>query len=165
MPVLAAVQLGRFLIYIAAGFVLGLLYDFFSALRFDFPALKLAASLLDAIFWIIFTIMFFTVLQLFCNGEFYWFFLVGAVLGFVLYLFTLSKILLRIFQKIICFAAAVTKRILHIIYRIFLSFLRFFLPIYRFLKKIVQFTLKRIINFVKKTVEIIRRFGVLLKKV
>lgn len=165
MPVLATVQLGGFFICIAAGFVLGLLYDFFSALRFDFPSLKLAASLLDAIFWIIFAVIFFTVLQIFCDGEFYWFFLAGAVLGFVLYLFTLSKILLRTFRKIICIAAAALKRILRVLCKIFSSCLRFFLPIYCFLRKIVQFTLKRIINFVKKTVEIIRRFGVLLKKV
>lgn len=165
MPVLAAVQLGGFLICIASGFVLGALYDIVSALRLNMPVLKIASSVLDAFFWIIFALMFFITLQLFCGGEFYWFFLVGAIMGFILYIFTLSKILMPVIQKIICFFIGCMKRILHTIFRVYSIILHFFSPVGRILRKFVQFILKRIINFVKKNVEILRRFGVLLKKV
>lgn len=165
MPVLAAVQLGGFLICIASGFALGVLYDIFSALRFDMPILKIASSVLDAFFWIVFALIFFITLQLFCGGEFYWFFLVGALMGFILYIFTLSKLLTPVIRKIISFFIGCVRRILYVIFKIYSTILHFLSPVVRFLKKFVQFILKRIINFVKKNVEILRRFGVLLKKV
>lgn len=165
MPVLASVQLGGFLIFILSGFALGVIYDLISALRLNFPGMKIASSVLDTVFWIIFALIFFAVLQIFQNGEFYFFFLVGAILGFVLYLFTLSKIFLPLLVKTVKLIRRAVSRILNAIYGFFRAILRFFAPIYRFWGDFVQFILKRIMNFVKKTVEIIRRFGVLLKKV
>lgn len=165
MPVLISVQLRGFFIFIVSGFILGIIYDVFSAFRLNFPNTKIAVPVLDAFFWIIFTLMFFVTLQSFCGGAFRPFFLAGAISGFILYLFTVSKFLMPLFQKSIHFLICALKCILHKIFGTFYAFLRFFFPIYAFLRRFVQFTLKRIINFVKKNVEIARRFGVLLKKV
>lgn len=165
MPVLATAQLCGFIICTCVGFVLGILYNIFSAARLCIPPLKIVSSFFDAFFWLIFTLIFFIILQNFCGGELHWFFIVGSVLGFILYLFTLSRFLMPILHKIMRFAVESIKRIFRFTFNFFVRIFHFLSPIGKFLHTFVQFILKRIINFVKKNVEIIRRFGVLLKKV
>lgn len=165
MPVIATVQLKGFFVCIASGFVFAVLYDVFCALKKCVPVLKKASAVFDIILWMAFTLFFFLTLQMCLEGEFYWFYLAGEIFGFVLYLFTLSRLVLPVLEKMLGVITSLFCTVYRVNLRVTRGILRIFSPLGRLFGKVVQITRKNMKKFVKKTLEITHRFGVLLYKV
>jgi len=89
-------QAFAFLASALGGAVLGAFFDVFRAIRRLVKHKTAATSAEDALFWVAATMLMFWLLMVVNHGELRFYPLLGAVLGAVLYLATISKIVIKI---------------------------------------------------------------------
>lgn len=94
------------------GAVLGIIYDFFRITRLAFIMPPLLVLLEDLLFFLLSSIILFNYLLESNHGQIRYFIFIGVVLGWVLYYFSLGRLLIGISAKII----AIVRRVLGIIF-------------------------------------------------
>lgn len=110
-------QLGLFLMYLASGILICLLFDIFRALRKAIKTSDLVTYIEDTIFWILASCFLLYLTFILNSGEIRFFLFIGLALGCALYYFTISKYFMKITVKIFI----ILKNILITPIRIFLK--------------------------------------------
>ena len=131
-----------FLVFSLTGIIIGFLFDFFRILRKSFKTTDLITCIEDVIFWILTGILILYNIWYFNNGEIRLFIILGIILGVIIYLLTLSNIVVKVFTFIVNFFKK-------IIIQIFKTLEIPFKPIVLIYKKICAI----ITNIVKKIIK------------
>lgn len=111
-------QTAQFFLSIAAGAVLGTAYDIFRALRIIFPFArkKSIVCICDIVFMIICGVTVFAFSFLFCRGQVRLFCIIGAMLGFILYLLSLGSIVTGILRVIVSAVCKLLQKVYSLIF-------------------------------------------------
>lgn len=90
-----------FLVFSMTGVSIGVLFDFFRILRRSIKTSNFITYIEDVLFWILTGLLFLYNIWYFNNGEIRIFMFLGIILGGLIYMSTLSSILIKIFSKIL----------------------------------------------------------------
>lgn len=129
-----------FLYSVCMGFVISFIYDIIRLFRNLVPHNSFFISIEDILFWIFTSIVQFLLLYKVNNGMVRWYSIAGALLGMILYIKSMG-------QYMVSFMSYFIKKILHVVYRIFLFVIS---PIKLLLQKINPVFMRIVQNF-KKT--------------
>lgn len=135
-------QLYSLFVFIVSGIIIGVFFDIFRILRKSFKTPDFITYIEDIFFWIITGIFILFILFTFENGQIRSYNIIGLIIGFILYIFTISKFLIKYSVKVIIFL----KNIINKIFKVVIYPMRmFFKPI-----SFVIINLKNITKFDKK---------------
>lgn len=149
-----------FLIFTLDGLFIGFLFDFFRILRKSFKTINLITYIEDILFWILTGISIIFCMYKFSGGTLRLFMFLGLSFGLILYMLTLSKIIMKIFIFFITTVKKIIRQILKImitpfkwIYNIIDKII--FRPTYLFLIKTRTFLTKKFqkVNYNLKNVQ------------
>lgn len=104
-----------FLVFSLTGISIGLLFDFFRVLRKSFKTSDIVTSIEDILFWILTGIIILYNIWYFNNGEIRLFMILGIILGTIIYMLTLSNVILKIFFSILTFLKKIIMQLLKIL--------------------------------------------------
>ena len=90
-----------FLVFSLTGVAIGILFDFFRILRRSIKTSNIITYIEDVLFWILTGIFILYNIWFFNNGEIRLFMFLGIILGVLIYMSTLSSIIIKIFSKIL----------------------------------------------------------------
>ena len=90
-----------FLVFSMTGVVIGVLFDFFRILRRSIKTSNIITYTEDVLFWILTGLLILYNIWYFNNGEIRIFMFLGIIMGVLIYMSTLSNILIKIFTKIL----------------------------------------------------------------
>jgi len=90
-----------FLVFSLTGVIIGILFDFFRILRRTIKTSNIITYMEDVLFWILTGLLVLYNIWYFNNGEIRIFMFLGIILGVLIYMSTLSSILITIFSKIL----------------------------------------------------------------
>lgn len=128
MEISISEQALEFLLSCLLGAVLGVLYDAFRILRAAIPHGRILTLLEDILFWALSAVITFFFLLLFSEGQVRLYILLGELLGFIVYYFTVGSLVIGASKWII----RQVKRFLRFLYRLFIRpFVRPFSFIFR----------------------------------
>lgn len=134
-------QVQTFLIFIAIGTIIGVLFDIFKSIRKNFKTPDIITYVEDFFFWIITGVILIYSIAVFNQGQIRGYIFLGVFLGSLTYSLTISKISVIIFSSVIKF--------LKVVFVLLIQGL--FLPI-KFLKKpiiIFSLNLKKFLKIFK----------------
>ena len=89
-----------FLVFSLTGVIIGILFDFFRILRRTIKTSNFITYIEDILFWILTGFLILYNIWYFNNGEIRIYMFLGIILGVLIYMLTLSSILIKIFSKI-----------------------------------------------------------------
>lgn len=98
-----------FYLSILYGIAVAIIFDLFRAFRRLVKGSTTAVGVQDVAFWVILAAVVFTCIDRVNDGEPRWYIFAGILLGAVLYLLTLSKWLIKVFEKIFLIIYTVFK--------------------------------------------------------
>ena len=107
-----------FLVFSLTGVVIGILFDFFRILRRSIKTSNIVTYIQDILFWILTGIIVLYNIWYFNNGELRIFVFLGLIIGILIYMTTLSNIVVKIFTKILVFLINILKMPLKVIYKL-----------------------------------------------
>lgn len=137
-------QLYLILVFTLSGFLIGILFDIFRILRKSFKTSDFVTYIEDFLFWILTGLYLLYIILKFSFGNIRIFMFLCLIIGFLIYIFTISKYFISINVKIIKFF----KNIFYKIFNIIIWPLKMIL---KFLRKIIFKPVTFItINFVSK---------------
>lgn len=139
-----------FLIFIINGVLIGIIFDIFRISRKTIKTSDFVTYIEDFLFWIITSIILLYSIFTYNNGELRFFMFLAVILGFSLYLFTISSYLIKINVKIINLVKKVFLKIFEIIYNPFIK-------VFKILKKIIIKPILFIIVNLRKGMKNIRK--------
>lgn len=90
-----------FLVFSLTGVAIGILFDFFRILRRTIKTNNIITYIEDVLFWILTGILILYNIWFFNNGEIRIYMFLGIILGVLIYMSTLSNILITVFSKIL----------------------------------------------------------------
>lgn len=90
-----------FLVFSLTGVIIGILFDFFRILRRTIKTSNFITYIEDILFWILTGFLILYNIWYFNNGEIRIYIFLGIILGVLIYMLTLSSILIKIFSKIL----------------------------------------------------------------
>ena len=90
-----------FLVFSLTGVMIGILFDFFRILRRSIKTSNIITYAEDVLFWILTGLLVLYNIWYFNNGEIRIYMFLGIILGVLIYMSTLSNILVKIFSKIL----------------------------------------------------------------
>ena len=128
-----------FLVFTLTGIIIGLLFDFFRALRKSIKTVDFVTYIEDILFWTMTGILILYNIWYFNNGEIRIYMFLGIIMGVLIY----SLILSSIFTKIITF---ILKKLFMILELPFKTIISIFSKIFAVIKK---FCIKIVKNFKK----------------
>ena len=105
-----------FLVFSLTGVAIGILFDFFRNLRRSIKTSNLVTYIQEFLFWILTGIIVLYSIWYFNNGELRIFVFLGLIIGILIYMTTLSSIIVKIFTKILVFGINILKVPFKIIY-------------------------------------------------
>ena len=105
-----------FLVFSLTGVIIGILFDFFRILRRTIKTGNIVTYIQDILFWILTGIIVLYSIWYFNNGELRIFVFLGLIIGLLIYMTTLSSIIVKIFTKILVFGINIIKVPFKIIY-------------------------------------------------
>ena len=105
-----------FLVFSLTGVIIGILFDFFRILRRSIKTPNIITYIQDILFWILTGIIVLYSIWYFNNGELRIFVFLGLIIGILIYMTTLSSIIVKIFTKILVFGINIIKVPFKIIY-------------------------------------------------
>ena len=123
-------QTSLFLIFTINGVLIGIIFDIFRILRKTIKTSDFVTYIEDFLFWIITSIILLYSIFTYNNGELRFFMFLAVILGFVLYLFTISSYLIKINVKIINTIKRIFLKLFEIIYKPFIK-------VFKILKKVI----------------------------
>lgn len=94
-------QAYSFLVFSLTGVTIGVLFDFFRILRRTIKTSNIITYIEDVLFWILTGLLVLYNIWYFNNGEIRVYMFLGIILGVLIYMSTLSNILIQIFSKIL----------------------------------------------------------------
>jgi spore cortex biosynthesis protein YabQ len=89
-----------FLVFSLTGVIIGILFDFFRILRRTIKTSNFITYVEDILFWILTGFLILYSIWYFNNGEIRIYMFLGIILGVLIYMLTLSSILIKIFSKL-----------------------------------------------------------------
>ena len=107
-----------FLVFSLTGVAIGILFDFFRILRRSIKTSNLVTYIQDILFWILTGIIVLYSIWYFNNGELRIFVFLGLIIGILIYMTTLSSIIIKIFSKLLVFLINILKvpnKVLHML--------------------------------------------------
>ena len=107
-----------FLVFSLTGIAIGILFDFFRILRRSIKTSNIVTYIQDILFWILTGIIVLYNIWYFNNGELRIFVFLGLILGILIYMATLSSIIVKIFTRIMIFLINILKVPFKMIYKI-----------------------------------------------
>lgn len=110
-------QTSLFLIFTIDGVLIGIIFDIFRILRKTIKTSDFVTYIEDFLFWIITSIILFYSIFTYNNGELRFFMFLAVILGFVLYICTISSYLITINVKIINVIKRIFLKLFEIIYK------------------------------------------------
>lgn len=129
-----------FLLSCLLGVGLGALYDVFRILRLAFWHGKIIISIQDIVFFVLAAISSFLFMLFRCEGQLRFYVLLGELLGFVVYYFTVGFLVIRMSKCIINWV----KKILFFLYKIFIRpFVKLFVFIFRKIKMFFMYIISK----------------------
>lgn len=90
-----------FLVFSLTGVAIGVLFDSFRILRRTIKTSNIVTYIEDVLFWILTGLLVLYNIWYFNNGEIRVYMFLGIILGTLIYMSTLSNILIKIFSKIL----------------------------------------------------------------
>jgi len=102
-------QFPIFIIAVCGGLAAGLVYDVLRLIRRLTGAKRALSFVLDTLFWLASAAIAFIAVYVSTSGELRLFHLLGLTAGFVLYIFTFSRLVLFIYGRIQLFFARIYK--------------------------------------------------------
>ena len=128
-----------FLVFSMTGVAIGVLFDFFRILRRSIKTSNIITYIEDVLFWILTGLLVLYNIWYFNNGEIRIFMFFGIILGVLIYMSTLSSILIKIFSKILQTIIKILEVPFKTIIAIFKRVITAFVTIYtKFTKKIAN---------------------------
>ena len=137
-----------FLIFTLNGMFIGFLFDFFRILRKIFKTKNLITYIEDILFWILTGISIIFCMYKFSDGSLRLFMFLGLIFGIIIYMLTFSKIIMKIFVKLINIVKTFVITPLKFIYKILKKYI--LKPIYKIYDKIRTIITKTITKIVYK---------------
>lgn len=110
-------QTSLFLIFTIDGVLIGIIFDIFRILRKTIKTSDFVTYIEDFLFWVITSIILFYSIFTYNNGELRFFMFLAVILGFVLYICTISSYLIKINVKIINVIKRIFLKLFEIIYK------------------------------------------------
>lgn len=133
-----------FFVFSLTGVTIGVLFDFFRILRRTIKTSNIITYIEDVLFWILSGLLVLYNIWYFNSGEIRIYMFLGIILGVLIYMSTLSNILIKIFSKILQVIIKVLKlpfkTIISIFRKITTAIVTIFTIFTKFFKKI---TIKR----------------------
>lgn len=105
-------QLSLLGLSVAFGAAFGIVFDFFRALRIALPHNKLLVAAEDIIFMLFYSVFIISFTSAAALGQFRFFYVIGNLIGFTLYFFTVGSVVIRIFRSIFSASLSVLRFIL-----------------------------------------------------
>ena len=109
-----------FLIFSLTGVIIGVLFDFFRILRRTIKTSNIITYIEDVLFWILTGLLILYNIWYFNDGEIRIFMFLGIIMGVLIYMSTLSNILIKIFTKLL----QTILKILEMPFKAIISFFR-----------------------------------------
>ena len=139
-------QIGLFLMYLAGGILVCLLYDIFRALRKSMKTPDYITYIEDTLFWIIVGTFLVYLTFIINSGDIRFYTFVGLILGGLIYYFTISKY----FVKILVITFTFLKKIIEKLISIILAPLKLILKFNKKIICVVCINLQNVTNNFKK---------------
>ena len=149
-------QLYLLCIFTLSGFLIRILFDIFRILRKSFKTPDFITYIEDFIFWSLTGIYLLFIIFKFSFGEIRIFMFAGLIIGFIVYMVTLSKYFISINVKIITFLKNLILKILRVIAFPFITLYKF---LKRLLFKPITFMTINIMGILKKFVNKLNFFN------
>ena len=108
-------QLHLFIIFLINGIIIGFIFDMFRVFRKSFRHKDYVINIQDVLFWVCTGVILLYSSFTFNDGELRLFMILSAFLGFIIYLLTLSKIIIKVNVKIIFFLKNILSKIIKIL--------------------------------------------------
>lgn len=99
--IMAQNQAYLFIVFSLTGVVIGLLFDFFRILRRSFKTSNIITYFEDVLFWILTGVLILYNIWYFNNGEIRIYMFLGIIMGVLIYMLTLSNIIISLLSKIL----------------------------------------------------------------
>ncbi len=131
-------QLYIFLIYIASGMLIGIIFDIFRVLRKSIKTSNLITYIEDTIFWIIVGLFLIWEIFTISYGELRSYIFIGLLIGFVIYMLSVSKYFIKINVKIMSYVKKIILKILNIFKNILNFILKIFKPVFNFIENKIK---------------------------
>ncbi len=90
-----------FLVFSLTGIAIGILFDFFRILRRTIKTSNIITYIEDILFWILTGVLILYNIWYFNNGEIRVYMFLGIIIGLLIYMSTLSNIVVKLFTKIL----------------------------------------------------------------
>ena len=90
-----------FLVFSLTGVAIGVLFDFFRILRKTIKTANIITYIEDILFWVLTGILILYNIWYFNNGEIRVYMFLGIILGVLIYISTLSNIVVKLFTRIL----------------------------------------------------------------
>ena len=110
-------QTSLFLIFTINGILIGIIFDIFRIFRKTIKTSDFVTYIEDFLFWIITAIVLLYSIFTYNNGELRFFMFLAVILGFIIYIFTISSYLIKINVKIINVIKRIFLNLFEIIYK------------------------------------------------
>ncbi|MGL5641216.1 MAG: spore cortex biosynthesis protein YabQ [Paraclostridium sp.] len=105
-------DLGAFFATVYGGIVIGILFDLYRAFKQNFNVLKIFSLFYDVLFWIVVTGLVFITVNVIESFDLRYYHFIALFIGFIIYYNTVSKLILKILNKLIGFVINTIKQIL-----------------------------------------------------
>ena len=99
--IMAQNQAYLFIVFSLTGVIIGLLFDFFRILRRSFKTSNIITYFEDVLFWILTGVLILYNIWYFNNGEIRIYMFLGIIMGVLIYMLTLSNIIISLLSKIL----------------------------------------------------------------
>ena len=144
-------QVQNFLISFGFGFLLGIVYDLFFVVRNLISKKKAVAIICDTLFILLASLLSFLLLLVITDGQIRGYILLGELLGFLIYYFSLGVFVVKLLEE----AVSIIKKILLFFKRIFIAIFKVisypFRVVFSFFSNIFRRIHEKTRIFLKKT--------------
>ena len=124
-----------FIVFSLTGVVIGLLFDFFRILRRSFKTSNIITYFEDVLFWILTGVLILYNIWYFNNGEIRIYMFLGIIMGVLIYMLTLSNIIISLLSKILISIVKVLELPFKTLFSIFHKFFTVIMKIFNIFSK------------------------------
>lgn len=119
-----------FIVFSLTGVIIGLLFDFFRILRRSFKTSNIITYFEDVLFWILTGVLILYNIWYFNNGEIRIYMFLGIIMGGLIYMLTLSNIIISLLSKILILIVKVLELPFKTLFSIFYKFFTVIMKIF-----------------------------------
>ena len=128
--IMAQNQAYLFIVFSLTGVIIVLLFDFFRILRRSFKTSNIITYFEDVLFWILTGVLILYNIWYFNNGEIRIYMFLGIIMGGLIYMFTLSNIIISLLSKILISIVKVLELPFKTLFSIFHKFFTVIMKIF-----------------------------------